>query len=82
MSVIPLVTSGIGLAGSIFKWLGDKSSRKHAEALVRYRDRLYEELSKPVEAQDDSLVELLQSKIVNIQELATAQVEAYADKNN
>lgn len=76
-----LIGAGIMLATEIFKLINTNNSRKYCAKLIDKREDLSKELRRPLNEQNDALIEKLQEDIANIQDLAIAELKAYAASN-
>ena len=82
MSVTPLVGAGLELASEVFKFFGEKEKKKYAVKIIKLKNKLNAELNLPVDEQDDSKIETITEEIKVIQDLAIAQLRAYANKKS
>lgn len=81
ISTSGLIGAGIMLASEILKLVNTITSRKYCTKLINLKEDLNDELRKPMDQQNDALIEKIQDDIITIQDLAMAELKAYANSN-
>jgi hypothetical protein len=74
------ISSGLGLATEVFKFLNTEASRKYLDKKVRLEMELQEEESKPYDQQDDSRIVELKKEFVVIIEAAKMEMQIWQAK--
>ena len=77
MSFIPIIEAGIGLAREILKYASDLEKRKYSDELVKLQKKRLKETSKPLDQQNDALIENIDKQIIIIYDMAKEEIKAY-----